>query len=210
MKSVRLWVWLVPIIAYAAFWVWYTPLSGPMTQTEIDDAVAYMEANDYPEERIALVRGFLEADDGGSFIMLNIMDAADNPPSLPDTGPEADADALLGHYMEYMWPALLSRACHPLFMGEAVGESMDIVGINGAERWDTAATMRYRSRRDLWEIASNPVFGGRHEYKVAALEKTVAFPVRPQLLLSDPRLLLALLLLAVLGVVDALIWRRKR
>ena len=69
--------------------------------------------------------------------------------------------------------------------------------------------MRYRSRRDMWKIAGDPRFASRHEYKVAALDKTIAFPVQPQLMMSAPRFVLLLLILAALGVVDALIWRRR-
>ena len=209
MKSVRLWVWLVPLVLYAAFWVWYTPLSGPMTPEEVEQAVADFTRDETPPEAIARVRTFFEEDDGRSFIMINILDNADNPVELPATGPGANADDLLNHYMEYMWPALFSRACHPLFAGNAVGESLDVVGIENAGLWERAAMMRYRSRRDMWKIAGNPKFAERHEYKVAALEKTIAFPVQPVVIFSDPRFVLALLILAVLGLVDALVWRRR-
>ena len=209
MKSVWLWVWLVPLLLYAAFWLWYTPLSGPMTSEEVEQAVADFSREGAPPEAIARVRSFFEEDDGRSFIMMNIMDGADTVPDLPATGPGASSDDLLDHYMEYMWPALFSRACHPLFAGKAVGESLDVVGIDGAERWESAAMMRYRSRRDMWKIAGDPRFADRHEYKVAALEKTIAYPVQPMIMFSDPRFFLLLLILAILGVVDALVWRRR-
>lgn len=57
--------------------------------------------------------------------------------------------------------------------------------------------MRYRSRRDLMDILSNPAFAGRHEFKVAAIEKTIAFPLDPWFQLGDPRLVLALLFLVI-------------
>ena len=209
MKSVRLWVWLIPLALYGAFWLWYTPLSGPMTDEEVEQAVADFTRDGASPEALARVRAFFEEDDGRSFIMINIMDSADTVPNLPATGPDAKAGDLLDHYMEYMWPALFSRACHPVFAGNAVGESLDLVGIEGAERWDSSAMMRYRSRRDMWQIASDPRFADRHEYKVAALEKTVAFPVQPMVMFSDPRFFLLLLILSILGLVDALVWRRR-
>ena len=58
-----------------------------------------------------------------------------------------------------------------------------------------------------WKI--NPATSERHEYKLAALEKTIAFPVAPRLFFSDLRLLLALALLALVGLIDAL-WPRAR
>jgi len=42
------------------------------------------------------------------------------------------------------------------------------------------------------EIATNPAFHGSHEFKVAAMRKTIAFPIDPWFHLGDPRLLLAL------------------
>ncbi|MEL6519993.1 MAG: hypothetical protein AAFQ66_03460 [Pseudomonadota bacterium] len=208
MRSPRLWVWVVPLLLYAVFWIWYTPLSGPMTEREINIIVSAMEEGGADPETIERIQSFFEDDDGGSFVMVNIIDRNEAPATLPATGPGASADDLMAHYMEYMWPALFSRASHPVFFGSAFGLSMDVVGIEGAEQWETAAMMRYRSRRDMWEIGLHPSFADRHDYKVAALDKTIAFPVTPQLMLSDLRLILLLMILTVLGLIDALVFRR--
>ncbi|NWG45500.1 MAG: hypothetical protein HXY25_03000 [Alphaproteobacteria bacterium] len=208
MSRARLAVWGLPAILYAAFWLWYTPILGPLTSEEIDEIVESALAGGDDGAAARILR-FFEEDDGRSFVMVNLLDMADSPPALPATGPGADASALLDHYMEYMYPALFARASHPVFVGRAIFESVDVVGIDGAERWDTGALMRYRSRRDLWKIASHPSFTDRHDYKIAALDKTIAFPVAPQLLPGDPRLILALALLALAGVLDALFARRR-
>ena len=208
-RSIRFWVWSIPIALYALFWLWYTPLSGPMTHSEIDAAVAALEQGGANPETITRIRNFFESDDGEPFIMVNIIDLADDPAELPATGPDASADDLIAHYMEYMWPALFSRASHPVFAGQAVAQTMDLVGLEGASQWDSAALMRYRSRRDMWEISSHPSFRDRHDYKVAALEKTIAFPVSPQLLLGDPRLILFLAMTTLLCLID-MIFLRKR
>ncbi len=207
--SVRLWVWAVPLLLYGIFWLWYTPLSGQMKLGEIDEIVASMEARGADAATIERLRTFFEEDDGRSFMMVNILDLEDNPAELPATGRGASSDELMGHYMEYMWPALFSRACHPVFAAQSVGATMDVVAIEAAEHWESAVMMRYRSRRDLWEISSDPKFGVRHDYKFAALEKTIAFPVVPQLFLGDPRLILFLLLIAVLSLIDNFVLRRR-
>jgi hypothetical protein len=137
----------------------------------------------------------MEEDSGGQFIMVNVIDMAAEPAELPATGPGASADELLDHYMEHMYPELLRRACHPVFAGAVVGTALDLAGIEGAESWTRVALMRYRSRRDMLEISTNPAFGDRHDYKLAAMDKTIAIPVETQLYLSDPRALLALVLL---------------
>lgn len=140
--------------------------------------------------------------------MVNVLDMAENPPSVAGAEPGESAQSLLGRYMEYMYPALLARACHPVYAGSAVSPALDLVGLPGAESWTQGALMRYRSRRDLVEIATNPVFAERHKFKLAALDKTVAFPVENQLYLSDLRFLLALLLFSLCSLIDMLIWRR--
>lgn len=206
--SRRRWPWLVAALVYALFWLWYTPLGGPLTEAEIESFAAALARQGGDPQRIDMLRRFMVEDDGRHFLMVNLLDMAEAPPALPATGPEADAGALLDHYMEHMYPALLVRASHPVFAGRALFTALDVSGIDGAESWTRAAVVRYRSRRDMMEIATNPAFGDRHEYKLAALEKTVAFPVRPELHPGDPRLLLALALLALAGLVAALPGRR--
>ncbi len=208
--TARVLLWGLPALAYAAFWIWYTPLGAPLSAAEIDRYAALLAARGGEPQRLAGMRRFMEEDDGGQFVMVNLLHLQAQPPELPATGAGADADALLGHYMEHMYPALLRRACHPVFAGAAVFDAMDLVGIDGAETWSQAALMRYRSRRDLLEIATDPAFDSRHDYKIAALEKTIAFPVEPVLYPSDPRLLLALTLLVLIGGIDALVFRRGR
>ncbi|MFU8814565.1 MAG: hypothetical protein ACNA7W_04405 [Pseudomonadales bacterium] len=199
----RAWLWLAPALLYALFWFWYTPLGGPLTAAEIDHFIGKLEgAGD--SERLSRLRRFMEEDSGRQFIMVNVIDMAEAPVELPATGPGASADDLMNHYMEHMYVELFKRASHPVFVGKAVFSAMDVVGIEGAEEWTRVGLMRYRSRRDLLEIASNPAFGARHDYKVAALDKTIAYPVEAELYLGDPRLLLALLLLAVVALTDVL------
>jgi hypothetical protein len=64
------------------------------------------------------------------------------------------------------------------------------------EDWDIVAIFRYRSRRDLFEIGLNPVFDERHEYKVEALDKTIAIPVETPFI-TDLRFALFIFLLLI-------------
>ncbi len=204
----RLLLWVVPAFVYLLFTSWYTSFGGPVTEEEIDGYLAAFAAAGRPPESTAVLRGFLEKDDGRQFLMLNLIDLNEQPEPQPDTSLPVTAQAYIGHYMEHMYPALFARASHPIFAGLAQHQSMDIVGIEGAEHWEQAALMRYRSRRDLADIVTNPAFSERHDYKVAALEKTIAFPVGPILYMSDPRFLLALMLLALTAVLDILLFNR--
>jgi len=183
---------LVISVIYVAFFSWYTSFKGPLSQQEIDHYLGKVNAT--PEE-LASFRKFMEDDDGDDFVMINIMEMYDTPLQIDGVEPGATTDEVLAKYMEYMFPAMLSRASHPVFRGNMVSpRTMDIMNAEGMETWSGAAGVRYRSRRDMIEISTNPEFMGRHEFKVAALAKTIAFPVAPFTYLGDPRLVLALLL----------------
>ena len=80
-----------------------------------------------------------------------------------------------------------------MIYGQAANTAMDLMNADGMDEWTRGAGMRYRSRRDMLEIASNPAFAGSHEFKIAAMRKTIAFPIDPWLQLGDPRLVSALL-----------------
>jgi len=184
---------------WVLFFGWYTSFSGPLTHEEIERYVALMRDRGQPPERIALLREFLENDSGDDFVIVNAIGLAPTPAPVPGMPEGASAEQILARYMDYMWPALLLRACHPVVFGQAAGAAVDVFGIEGAERWSQAGLMRYRSRRDMMEIATNPAFAGAHVYKVAAMTKTIALPIDPWVQLGDPRLVL-FLLLALVGL----------
>ena len=208
MNRNRLTLWLLPFAVYLVFCLWYTNLSGPLSDQEIADFTLQFEQNGLPPERIENLRRFMKEDTGRQFIMINSLDMRENPPTLPATGPGASASDLINHYMEHMYPAQFARASHPVFFGLAVFDAMDISGIEGAEHWEQGALFRYRSRRDILAISSNPVFADRHDYKMGALEKTIAYPVEPSLYYSDLRLMLALILFSLVSFIDLVVYRR--
>ena len=196
-----------------AFWSWYTNAGGALSTSEIERFVETMRSNGIAPERIARLRRFMAEDDGNQFLMVNIIDLAARPAPVAGVPEDEPASAILARYMEHMYPELLKRACHPTFAGRAVFRAMDLEGVDGldgAERWTDAALVRYRSRRDLLEIALAPVFSDKHAFKVAALEKTIAYPVEPTLYLSDLRVLLLLVLVAIFAVVDSVVSARRR
>ena len=180
---------IIILLTYAAFWFWYTPSGGPLTNEEIR---FYLDQIDSDEGR-AQVEAFAREDTGRSFYMLNALDLDESPGSVEGAPTGADGQQLMDLYMEHMLPALLARASHPAFFGTAVGKSIEVVGVENAETWDTGALVRYRSRRDLLDIVTNPDFGGRHHFKVAALEKTIAYPIETPFNPGDPRLLFGLI-----------------
>jgi hypothetical protein len=190
-------IWVVLAALYAAFFAWYTSFAGPLSEDEIARYVSIMSERGRTAEEIARLRKFLEEDTGDDFVMVNAIELREPPTMVEGVRPGESASEVLGRYMEYMWPALLLRACHPVLAGAAAAPALDVWGLEGAETWSQAGMMRYRSRRDLMEIATNPEFRGRHDFKLAAMLKTVAFPIDPWFQLGDPRLVLGLFLLVI-------------
>ena len=151
----------------------------------------------------------MEQDTGRQFIMVNSIEMNKNPEDVVGANSGESADQLMSRYMEHMWPNLLKRASHPIFGGYAIWDSMDIVGIEGAETWDQAALMRYKSRRAFMEIVTHPDMRGRHAFKIAALQKTIAFPVEPIGYYSDLRVILGMLIL-IIGLLFQLFFVSRR
>ncbi|MEM7412051.1 MAG: hypothetical protein AAF430_17620 [Myxococcota bacterium] len=199
------WTWAVLLGAYALFCGWYTSCGGPLTEVEIDAYVARMQDREppLPPERLERLRRFLEEDTGDDFVMVNLIDMYETPLAVEGVEPGETSDEVMDKYMAFMTPELAKRASHPVLYGQAANTAMDLMNADGMERWSVGAGMRYRSRRDLMEIATNPDFDGAHHFKVAAMAKTIAFPIDPWLQLGDPRLVLGLLF-AALG--SALSW----
>jgi len=206
--SSRAKLWLIPALLYGVFVLWYTDLGGPLSDEEVDSFIATMTSSGSDPEIIGFIEKFARQDSGRQFLMVNNIDLNESPPEVEGAEPGEGAEQLMGRYMEHMIPALLSRACHPVIIGSAVYPAMDIVGIEGAENWDQGALFRYRSRRSFLEIVTNPAFRGKHHFKTAALDKTIAYPIETSLYLGDPRLLLGLTLLTLTALIDA--WRSSK
>ena len=206
--SRRTLIWGIPALLYAVFFIWYTDLGGPLEPEEIDRFAASVAERGFTPEQQARLREFMEADTGREFLMVNVIDMAEDPPDVEGAEPGLTAEQLMNHYMEHMYAQLLQRASHPVVMGDAVFTAMDVVGIDGAEQWTMAGLMRYRSRRTFLEIVTHPAMQNRHEFKIAALDKTIAYPIETRLYLGDPRVLLGLVLLAGAALTDLATSRR--
>ena len=202
--------WIISLLLYFGFFVWYTNLSGPLSEEEIDLVIKRMDKGETTiseEDRSNFIK-FLRNDDGGDFYMVNFLDLNENPPIMEKTGESATATDLLDYYMEYMYPELFIRASHPVFAGNVSANALDHLGAEETKEWDRTAIMRYRSIRDLLEIGNNEIFSERHEYKINALVKTIAIPVSAPFLF-DFRVIFFLFLLTLTLLIDKLRFRRK-
>ena len=202
-------LWGLPALFYALFVIWYTDFGGPLSEEEISAFMVQFDERGVSPEEATFIEEFMRQDTGRQFLMLNLLHMADNPPDVPGAAPGETAEELMDRYMNYMWPHMLRRACHPIFFGTAAYQAMDIAGIEGAEIWDEGALMRYRSRRTLMELIANADQKDSHRYKIASLEKTIAIPVEPVIYPSDPRFLIGITLLAIVALLDARLARRQ-
>ena len=69
---------IIILFTYAAFWFWYTPTGGPLTNEEIS---FYLDQIDSDEGRTQ-VEAFAREDTGRSFYMLNALDLDEYPGSV--------------------------------------------------------------------------------------------------------------------------------
>ena len=199
--------WLILGSVYIVFFFWYTDIEGALSQEEIQGFLNKHEQNiidnrsspnlEELQLRMDFLRRFMEEDSGRQFIMVNNIEMDSDPGDVPGANSGESADELLSRYMEHMWTNLLKRASHPIFGGNAIWQSMDLVGIEGAETWDQIALMRYKSRRAFMEIVTHPNMMDRHDFKVAAMQKTIAYPVEPFAYFSDLRIILGMLMVII-------------
>ena len=134
--------------------------------------------------------------------MLNLIRLHEGPVATPDSEEPKPARRVLERYTRYFMPALFRRAGHPVFLGPAAGGYVEHWGVEANPGWTFSGVIRYRSRRDMMELATNPAFDPAHAFKIAAIANTLAFPVAPGTLIVGSRVWvgLVLALLAALGL----------
>jgi hypothetical protein len=187
-------VWIGLAVLYAAFFAWYTSFSGPLSPEEIDHYVARLAESGGDPQRLAVFRRFMEGDTGDDFAMVNVIEMRERPLEVAGVEVGDTSAEVLERYTRPFLRQAFRDAAHPILLGAAASEAVDLWGLPGARAWTTAGVVRYRSRRDLVEQALRALDADIHGFKVAAMEKTIAFPIDPWFQLGDPRLVLGLIL----------------
>jgi hypothetical protein len=182
--------WISAAALYLAFHAWYVGFGRRLSAGEIERACAVIRSIEPDKE--SLLRTFFEQDRGGEFFMVNLIRLRRDLPA------GADARALLMKYQKPFLGTLLRSGGHPIAFCRAAAAAVECWGIDDASEWDAAVLVRYRSRRDLAQIISTPMFRSQHPFKLEAIGKTFAFPGDPaRILVGGPRLLVPLLLFAL-------------
>ncbi|MCP4465953.1 MAG: hypothetical protein GY889_06480 [Proteobacteria bacterium] len=191
-------IWVITLLVYLAFRLWYDGLRKPLTAEEVEKYSRLFEqhAGAGDEVDLAVMRKFLEEDDGKEFIMMNLLQYNPSPMKHPDTGQDAQADSILQEYFRPFMGRVIRRAGHPVIAGRAVGGYLDAWNTPPDPGWHGAGLIRYRSRRDIIELSlASAKFQDLHKYKLAALKQTIAFPTQTQMgLYASPRVTVAMAL----------------
>jgi hypothetical protein len=196
MNSTVLGIWGAAVALYGAFWLWYVGIPRPLTAAEIDAHVAVISGSKLTiePEQLATLRKFLEADDGGEFFMINLVRLHDGLVTAPGGGEPQKAREVLDGYTNHFMPALFRRAGHPAFFGRAAAAYVEHWGVEPDPGWSFGAAIRYRSRRDMIELVTDPRFADAHAFKHAGIATTLAFPTTPGFVVVGPKIWVGLVL----------------
>lgn len=173
------------LLLYCAFHFWYGGSSEPLTTGEADTLIAEIRAGmesigGHPdEELLESFRVLTREDDGREFYMLNLMRFREKALYPEGSGYDDDALAAAQRYNEAVVPALLARGSLPILLGEYAGAFIPPHPEANEGDWDQIGIVRYRSRRDMLEMARALSRSGDGIHKWASLERTVVFPVAP-------------------------------
>ncbi len=189
-------LWLGAALLYVAFRAWYDGWRGPLRADEIDRFIEAMRKTPAVEVNdLDSVRRFLEADDGREFIMLNLVKLAPGEVPHPKTGVPTRAGRLMLEYVRGFLSVMIRHAGHPALQAAKIGGYVDAWNVPPDPGWTFVGMMRYRSRRDMAELATDPRFTAAHPFKLAAIQTTASFPTAPSVMfLLGPRVTVGLVL----------------
>lgn len=180
------WVALLAII-FVSFSAWYGGKGKPISAEE---GAALIESLRTAYASAPQDEGFIENmidmipnDDGREFYAVNLEQLK--------TGPDAEtADRA---YAGMVFPLLLKRAGHPVFVSERAGLMLGTYG----EAVDRVAVVRYRSLRDLIHMVREPAMIAGSADKFKSLAHTEVFITRPTITFMHVRFVFALILILI-------------
>jgi len=197
------WAWIVAVCLYGVFRLWYDNRRGPLSKAEIDHfmaAVARMKLHEHTDP--AVMRSFLEADDGKEFVMSNLVRIHPGEVPHPATGDPTPGLALFRAYVKRFVKILFRHGGHPLLAMRKVGGYVDAWDTPPDPGWSVVGAMRYRSRRDLIAMVLDPSLRDVHALKTAGTAMTFSFPTQVIVSMAlGPRAAVALLLALAAAVV---------
>jgi len=173
------WAWPAALLAYILFRAWYDNWRGPLRPDEIEQFMNITAGLPGPHHTDrAVLREFLETDDGKEFVMCNLVKLFPHPVAHPLTGAPSQSKDLLQEYVKQFVGVLISGGGHPVVASRKVAGYIDAWNAPPDPGWSIAGMMRYRSRRDMMILATNEKFLKAHPFKHAAVQQTFSFPTQ--------------------------------
>lgn len=188
-------IWAAAAALYGLFRLWYDNWRGALTRAEIDAFFSSVQGKFSGGNDPAVLRAFLEADDGREFVMLNLVKVERGMVADPASGELRPGADMMRRYSDPFVRALLRRGGHPGMIGRKVGPYVDAWQVEPDPGWTIFGLMRYRSRRDMLKMITDPRFAQSHAYKLLGIPTTFSFPTQRQVsFYVGPRLWMALVL----------------
>jgi hypothetical protein len=179
-------IWATAGLIYALFWWWYVGFRPKVTPVEVEQTMGLFKTEGgWTDQQRENLRNFLANDDGKDFVMVNL---------LLLNRPQKESREKLAKYQKIFLGSLLRKAGHPVMVAMAASGNVENVACDQDEGWGAAGMIRYRSRRDLMEMLPATIGSEHHGLKLAALERTFAFPASPWFLFGGPKLLAPLVI----------------
>lgn len=169
---------------------WYGGKARPINAEEgaaliLDLTENYRDAPESEREFIENMKLMIQNDDGREFYAVNLERLKQG-----ELAERADAA-----YARAVFPSLFRRGGHPVFVSRRAGLMLGDYG----NEVDRVVVVRYRSLRDLIDMANAPavVAGSRHKF--ASLDHTEVFITRPYVSFMQVRIMVAMVLI-ILGI----------
>jgi len=179
--------WVVFLaLLFIGFSAWYGGAGKPISESEgqsLLQQIRQVYGDSSERDFLTNIEAMIPNDDGKEFYAVNLENLKQ--------GPEAEQSDRA--YGAIVLPLLFKRASHPVFVSERVGLMLGQYG----KDVDRVAVVRYRSLRDMIEMALEPSMKDGEVYKFGALDHTEVFITRPVITFMHVRFTLALLLILV-------------
>ena len=188
------------VLIYTVFLFWYGGRGKPLSQAELEAMLDEIKTRAGKQAQLqeapifAQFRALTSSDDGREYYMVNLLKFREKALYPAGSHYGDDSAAANDRYNRAIIPLLLKHGGHPVFAGQVLGR---FIHSGANDDWDQVAMVRYRSRRDMLEMAVEIAGKGVDLHKWAALEKTHVFPVRPLVNLIFVRATVAVILFVI-------------
>jgi len=200
--------WSVALLVYLLFCVWHGALEGPLTPDEIDQFASEYEKI-YPDRDSQRLRALMASDNGKPLYMVNAIKLYDSPQLINGKKAGNSSSEILNTYTKHVFSFLLKHGSYPLYSGNTTFDAVERWGLDDVDEWSSGAVVRYRSMRTMMKMSTDPSFAKFHDYKIAAMEKTIAFPTTSVLVLGGLSIIIPLLLIIIALLIQLRINSKK-